>query len=62
MRLNIFLFVLIILITSVALSSVYISETNFKAPGNGNIDLNGEWVRISNSGETPVSSCWVDPI
>lgn len=35
-------------------SSVYISATQFDAPGDDRENLNGEWVRISNRGDGPV--------
>jgi competence protein ComEC len=35
-------------------SSVYISAVQFDAPGDDEKNLNGEWVRISNSGDEPV--------
>ena len=35
-------------------SSVYISATQFDAPGDDRQDLNGEWVRVSNRGDGPV--------
>ena len=50
LRLIIFSSVLMMLLTSIASSSVYISAINFDAPGNDHNNLNGEWVRISNSG------------
>jgi hypothetical protein len=35
-------------------SSVYISATQFDAPGDDRENLNGEWVRVANGGESPV--------
>jgi competence protein ComEC len=35
-------------------SSVYISATQFDAPGDDRENLNGEWVRIANRGDGPV--------
>jgi hypothetical protein len=34
---------------------VRISNCNFDAPGNDNINLNGEWVEIINEGASPIS-------
>jgi len=55
MRLIIFISTFMVLATSIASSSVYISAINFDAPGNDHNNLNGEWVRISNSGDTSIS-------
>ncbi|WP_321507256.1 lamin tail domain-containing protein [uncultured Methanoregula sp.] len=35
-------------------SSVYISATQFNAPGDDRLNLNGEWVRLTNRGTGPV--------
>lgn len=38
---------------------VNISDINFDAPKNDNSNLNGEWVKITNEGTSPISmSCW----
>jgi len=49
------MFLVFMALVSSAMGSVYISAINFDAPGNDHQNLNGEWVRISNSGSDPVT-------
>jgi hypothetical protein len=45
----------ILISSAVAMGSVYISAINFDAPGNDHQNLNGEWVKITNSGPDSVT-------
>ena len=45
----------VLVIVAQASAQVQISAINFDAPGNDHQNLNGEWVRITNGGATPVS-------
>ncbi len=48
-------FIAILISAAIAMGSVYISAINFDAPGNDHQNLNGEWVKIANSGPDPVT-------
>lgn len=49
------IFLAIFTLSATAMGSTYISAINFDAPGNDHQNLNGEWVRITNSGPDSVT-------
>ncbi|MDD4447945.1 MAG: lamin tail domain-containing protein [Methanothrix sp.] len=52
-------FIIIAVATGASSQLVNISDTQFDAPGDDKINLNGEWVKIINEGTSPISmSCW----
>jgi len=52
-------FLIIAVATGAPSQLVHIFDTQFDAPGDDKVNLNGEWVKITNGGTSPISmSCW----
>jgi len=52
-------FLIIAVAAGASSSSVHISDCKFNSPGDDKINLNGEWVEITNNGTSPISMpCW----